>query len=74
MTKDDYLLWRNDPRTEEYLTDVLSEMNNHMADIITTAGMNSLTDRYRVGVIRGLQFLTEWQPNFDREENLEDES
>lgn len=76
MNKDDYISWRNDPRTEEYLESVLSEADVIIADLINTAGNNSLVDRYRAGVIQGLRYLADWQPVFDKEEEEteEDES
>lgn len=74
MNKDDYISWRNDPRTEEFLESILLEMDHIIADLVNTAGNNSLSDKYKAGVIQGLRYLADWQPIFDREENQEDES
>lgn len=74
MNKEDFIAWRSNPITEEFLEAILIEMDNLIADLAVSAGNDPSTDRYRCGAIQGLRFLADWQPIFDREETEEDES
>lgn len=77
ITKEEYLLWRNHPVTQEFMTVVVKESDNQVADLVNTAGNNSLEDKFRRGVIVGLSALLEWVPTvetLDEEESEEYES
>jgi hypothetical protein len=70
MTKDDYVQWRDSTVSQEFIVAVIHQMDNHIADLITMAGDDPLRDKWRRGMIEGLRFLTEWEPEF--EENREE--
>lgn len=73
MRKDDYIGWRNHPVTQEYLENVVAEMDAVIGDLVNTAGDNSGVDKYRRGVLAGMRFVAEWQPRFfDTDEEEED--
>lgn len=65
MNKVDYIAWRNDPITREFLEVVVKEMDHTIADLITYAGDNSAQDKYRKGVIDGLRWFIEWVPQVE---------
>jgi len=72
VNKMEYLAWRGNPVTVEFLEDVLSEADSYIASLVIRAGLEPATDRYNVGRIDGLKWLAEWQPEFISEENDED--
>lgn len=70
--KAEYLAWRGNPVSQEFLDDVLSEADTYIASLVMRAGIDPHTDRYNVGRIDGLKWLAEWQPEFIQEETDED--
>lgn len=68
FNKHDFVAWRTDPVTLGFLEAVVEEMNLSVADLVVHAGKDSLSDRFNVGKIEGLRWLTDWQPDFEEED------
>ena len=64
INKNDYVAWLHNPVTQAFLESVVEAMDGEMRYLITEAGIDSARDRYRVGVIAGLQALPDWNPSF----------
>lgn len=73
MTKSDFISWRSNPITEEFLEVTIEEMDSIIAALVESAGNDSSVDRYRCGIIQGLRALVDWKPIFDKEE-IEDDA
>ena len=59
MTNDEFLEWKNDPRTKEIFVAIESECFDIAKLLSRTAGIDSQEDRYQVGVIRGMERILE---------------
>lgn len=67
ISKEDYKHWRDHPVTRAFLDEVMIVMDAELAQLVMTAGDNSLRDKYRVGHIKGLSELLDWDPEFIEE-------
>jgi hypothetical protein len=65
LNKDDFLVWRNSEVTSEFKQSVVHELDNLISDLCNSAGDDPLVDKYRRGVIMGLQWLLDWNPDLD---------
>lgn len=70
--KDDFIAWRSNPVTQNFLETVVEEMNASVADLVIRAGVDPASDRFHCGKIEGLRWLTDWQPNFPEEEDTDE--
>lgn len=73
VSKNEYVAWRNSGVTQEFLEDVLAEADAYISALVMGAGINSQTDCYNRGRIDGLKSLPEWQPEFVKEFEEEEE-
>ncbi len=64
ISKDMYRRWQEDPVTQAFLEVVMEVANIEVKWLTQDAGLNSLTDRYRAGHIKGLTELVEWEPDY----------
>lgn len=55
MTKTDFLEWKSDPRTKEVLKYIESECFTIAESLARRAGIDSHSDRFEAGVIRGME-------------------
>ncbi len=59
MTRDEFQRWKTDPNTKE----VQEVIRNHIKQLefvlAREAGLDSASDRYKAGVLRGLELLLE---------------
>lgn len=68
VNRNDYVAWRYNVVTEEFLKDALETCDAMIAYLTQRAGIDPNHDRYLVGKIEGLRSLAEWSPDFDTEE------
>ena len=68
MTKLDFIDWKSDPRTKEIFKFLEQECFTIAESLAHSAGLNPISDRYQVGVIRGMERMLE----IDYEETEED--
>jgi hypothetical protein len=73
LTKDDFLVWLENPCTEAFRKDLKDEIDKIIADLIASAGRSQLNDTYKRGAIDGLKWLVEWQPTVEQEEEDTDD-
>ncbi len=78
MYKDDYIVWRDHSVTDEFKQAVIRELDFLVADLVKSAGDDPQVDKYRRGVIHGLTFLIDWEPEFttiegDTEDGIDSE-
>lgn len=64
LSKQDVQNWREHPVTALFLEHVLFIMDIEMNHLATQAGLNPTDDRMRVGHIRGLAELADWEPDY----------
>lgn len=58
MTRSDFLDWKQDSRTQEVFKAIEVRCFDIAKDLAQSAGLDPTYDRYRAGIIRGLeQFL-----------------
>jgi hypothetical protein len=72
ISKLDFIQWRDSNITQQYLEDMLEQLDDVKSYLMVSAGKNSLEDRRMVGIIEGVQWLLNWQPNFIEEGEDED--
>ncbi len=64
ISKDDFLRWRESPVTQAFLENVLQAVDGELKFLASDAGLNPIQDRFRVGHIKGLTELADWEPEF----------
>ena len=57
MTKSEFIDWKADPRTKEVFKAIEGECFIIAEKLARVAGLDSLSDRYEAGVIRGMERL-----------------
>lgn len=65
MTHEEYIDWRQDPRTKQVMEWIKKECYDISVVLAGSAGLDSLQDRYSAGIIRGLEKVLEIE--FDEE-------
>ena len=55
MTRSDFLDWKQDGRTQEIMRAIEAECFDISQVLARTAGVDSLQDRFNVGVITGME-------------------
>lgn len=73
VNKSDFIRWRSDEVTQEYIKDVLADVDSYLAYLAQRAGMEPTHDRWIVGKIEGLRWVVDWQPEFMIDDKEEDE-
>lgn len=73
LSKLDLINWRQHPVTMLFLEETLNTIDQQMQMLSQEAGLDSLKDRYRVGLVQGLAALADWEPN-TIEESVDAES
>lgn len=63
LSKVDFQQWHDHPVTRMFLEEVLTVIDAELANLVNTAGLDPLIDRHRVGRIKGLTELAEWDPD-----------
>lgn len=63
VSKDDVVSWKQHPASKLFLKDTLIELDSYIATLANSAGLNQLEDRYKAGIIFGLQWLIDWKPS-----------
>lgn len=73
MSKDpislqDFLAWKETAITQAFLSNVVELIEMLIADLVVTAGVDPIQDRYKSGRIAGLSELADWRPNLINED------
>lgn len=74
VSKSDFIQWRHNAVTQEFLEDVLKEADSYIAALVLRAGLDPQADRYNVGRIDGLKSLADWQPEFIEDEEEDEDA
>lgn len=68
ISHDDFQSWLHNPVTQRFLQDTVDAMDSQLAQLISSAGLDNLKDRWVAGFIYGLRQLADWQPDLIKEE------
>jgi len=72
LSKDDWIQWKNLPCYTRFVEDMAEIAADVAGYLVQNAGKDSLEDRRMAGVIQGLKWLVEWQPEFIDEGDEQD--
>ena len=72
MTKNEFIDWKNDPRTKEVFVAIKSECFIIAERLARVAGLDDKSDRYEAGVIRGMERLLDVE--FEEGESADDKT
>lgn len=73
LNKSDYIQWAQSPVTEALRQHLQETLDDELAALFNHLGNDANKDQQRKGVIIGIQYLLDWAPEFEEEEE-EDES
>lgn len=59
MTKDEFLRWKTDVTTKEVLEVIKGKIRGLEYVLAREAGNDNLSDRYKAGVLRGMELVLE---------------
>ena len=64
ISKLDWVQWKNSHVSEKFREALIEQIDDVTMYLLKSAGKDSLEDRRLVGVIEGVQWLLDWEPNF----------
>jgi hypothetical protein len=71
ISKDDFIHWRDSPVTKKFKQDLQEVVEETVASLVNYAGDEPKNDKEKKGIIKGVQWLLDWQPTFIEETNAE---
>lgn len=68
MTKEEYIDWKNHPITKVFFSEISNLIREGEEELGSSAGLDSLFDRFRVGGIYAYKNVLDMEIQFDKED------
>lgn len=71
VTRQEFVAWRDSDITKMFFQYVIQRIEGIVSDLVTNAGLDQPSDRYKSGKISGLSELADWTPEFRKDDKDE---